>query len=138
MPTEKYVHGPEIRTHCQRIGRQFGLYDDALFHTEVTRLTWDEARTRWVIEASRGDQLTAQFVVLGTGPLSVPKLPGIPGIARPACSMGWSSGNDGGRRPFRARAPGFRPRSGGENAVQCAQCRRQAGGADGAESDQEA
>ena len=81
MPTEKYVHGPEILAHCQRIGRQFGLYDDALFHTEVTGLTWDDERTCWVIETSRGDRLTAQFVVLGTGPLSAPKLPGIPGIA---------------------------------------------------------
>ncbi len=78
MPTEKYVHGPEILAHCQRIGRQFGLYDDALFHTEVTGLAWDGGR--WVIATSRGDRLTAQFVVLGTGPLSVPKLPGIPGI----------------------------------------------------------
>jgi cation diffusion facilitator CzcD-associated flavoprotein CzcO len=80
MPTEKYVHGPEILTHCQRIGRQFGLYSDVLFHTEVTGLSWDEPRALWVIETSRGDRLTAQFVVLGTGPLSVPKLPGIPGI----------------------------------------------------------
>src|ERR1700745_4338377 len=80
MPSEKYVHGPEILAHCQRIGRRFGLYDDVLFHTEVTALNWDEAGARWVIETSRGDRLTAQFVVLGTGPLSVPKLPGIPGI----------------------------------------------------------
>jgi len=80
MPTEKYVHGPEILAHCERIGKQFGLYSDALFHTEVTGLDWDEARARWVIRTSRGDRLTAQFVVLGTGPLSVPKLPGIPGI----------------------------------------------------------
>jgi cyclohexanone monooxygenase len=81
MPTEKYVHGPEILAHCQRIGRRFGLYEDVLFHTEVTGLTWDEASEHWVIETSRGDRLTAQFVVLGTGPLSAPKLPGIPGIA---------------------------------------------------------
>jgi cation diffusion facilitator CzcD-associated flavoprotein CzcO len=80
MPTEKYVHGPEILAHCRRIARQFGLYDDALFHTEVTGLTWDEARGVWVIDTSRGDRLTATFVALGTGPLSVPKLPGIPGI----------------------------------------------------------
>ncbi len=80
MPTEKYVHGPEILAHCQRIARQYGLYDDALFHTEVTGLTWNEAASRWVIETSRGDRLTAQFVVIGIGPLSVPKLPGIPGI----------------------------------------------------------
>ena len=80
MPTEKYVHGPEILAHCQRIGRQYDLYDRALFHTEVTALTWDEARTAWIVETDRGDRLTAQFVVTGTGPLSVPKLPGIPGI----------------------------------------------------------
>ena len=78
MPTEKYVHGPEILAHCQRIGKKFGLYHDVLFHTEVTGLAWDGAR--WVISTSRGDRLTAQFVVLGTGPLSVPKLPGIGGI----------------------------------------------------------
>ena len=46
MPTEKYVHGPEILEHCQRIGKQYGLYDDALFHTEVADLEWDAARSR--------------------------------------------------------------------------------------------
>jgi cation diffusion facilitator CzcD-associated flavoprotein CzcO len=80
MPTEKYVHGPEILAHCQRIAVQFGLYDDALFHTEVTGLTWDETGSVWIIETDRGDRLTARFLVLGTGPLSVPKLPGIPGL----------------------------------------------------------
>ena len=80
MPTEKYAHGAEILAHCHRIGRQYGLYDDALFHTEVTDLTWDDAEGRWIITTDRGDRLTASFVTLGTGPLNVPKLPGIPGI----------------------------------------------------------
>ncbi|HEX3593438.1 MAG TPA: NAD(P)/FAD-dependent oxidoreductase [Pseudonocardiaceae bacterium] len=80
MPTEKYAHGPEILRHCQRIGKQYGLYDDALFHTEVTGLEWDAERSRWNITTNRGDRLTAQFVAMGTGPLHVPKLPGIPGI----------------------------------------------------------
>ena len=44
MPTEKYAHAPEILEHCQRIGKQYGLYDDALFHTEVTDLEWDDGR----------------------------------------------------------------------------------------------
>ncbi len=35
---------PEILEHCQRIGKQFGLYDNALFHTEVTDLEWDDDR----------------------------------------------------------------------------------------------
>jgi len=80
MPSEKYAHAPEILAHCQRIGRHFGLYGNALFHTEVVSLDWDEAQSRWTIRTNRGDAFTAQYVGIGTGPLHVPKLPGIPGI----------------------------------------------------------
>ncbi|MFG2071767.1 flavin-containing monooxygenase [Nonomuraea maritima] len=80
MPSEKYAHGPEILEHCRRIGKHYGLYDNALFHTEVLDLTWDERRSRWTIRTNRGDAFTAQFVAMGIGPLHVPKLPGIPGI----------------------------------------------------------
>jgi cation diffusion facilitator CzcD-associated flavoprotein CzcO len=80
MPTEKYAHGPEILAHCQHIGRHFDLYDNALFHTEVCELTWIEAKAHWSIMTNRGDAFTAQFVTMGTGPLHVPKLPGIDGI----------------------------------------------------------
>ena len=79
-PTEKYAHAPEILAQCRRIGEQYGLYDNALFHTEVTDLSWDEANSRWVIRTNRGDAFTASFIGLGTGPLHVPKLPGIAGI----------------------------------------------------------
>ena len=80
MPTEKYAHAPEILEQCQRIGKQYGLYENALFHTEVEDLRWDAASSRWVIKTNRGDEFTASFIGLGTGPLHVPKLPGIPGI----------------------------------------------------------
>jgi cation diffusion facilitator CzcD-associated flavoprotein CzcO len=80
MPSEKYAHAPEILAHCQRIGKQYGLYDNALFHTQVVSLDWDEANSRWMIRTNRGDAFTAQFIGMGTGPLHVPKLPGIPGI----------------------------------------------------------
>ncbi len=80
MPTEKYAHAPEILAQCQRIGKQFGLYDNALFHTEVKDLEWDDANKRWIISTNRGDRFTAQYLGMGTGPLHVPKLPGIPGI----------------------------------------------------------
>ena len=79
-PSEKYAHAPEILEQCGRIGRQFGLYDNALFHTEVEDLSWDDAAKVWVISTNRGDRFTASFIGLGTGPLHVPKLPGIPGI----------------------------------------------------------
>ena len=80
MPREKYAGAPEILEHCQRIGKQFNLYDKALFHTRVTRLSWDEGAGVWRVATDRGDNFTAQFVITGTGPLHVPKLPGLPGI----------------------------------------------------------
>ncbi|MES2723940.1 MAG: NAD(P)/FAD-dependent oxidoreductase, partial [Pseudomonadota bacterium] len=80
MPTEKYAHAPEILEQCQRIGKQYGLYENALFHTEVKDLRWDAGRSVWVIRTNRDDEFTASFIGLGTGPLHVPKLPGIPGI----------------------------------------------------------
>ena len=45
MPSEKYVHAPEILEHCRRIGRHYALYDDALFHTQVTDLRWKRRRS---------------------------------------------------------------------------------------------
>ena len=80
MPTEKYAHAPEILEQSRRIGRTFGLYDKALFHTRVDDIVWDETRSVWVITTDRGDKFTADYVATGTGPLHVPKLPGIPGL----------------------------------------------------------
>jgi cation diffusion facilitator CzcD-associated flavoprotein CzcO len=80
VPSERYVHAPEILEHCDRIAKQYGLHDNALFHTEVTGLEWDADGGRWIVRTNRGDEFTAQFVGIGTGPLHVAKLPGIPGI----------------------------------------------------------
>src|SRR3954453_4502579 len=66
MPSEKYAHGPEILEHSRRIGRQFGLYENALFHTRVTELEWDARHSRWIVRTDRGDAFTARFVTMGT------------------------------------------------------------------------
>jgi cation diffusion facilitator CzcD-associated flavoprotein CzcO len=80
MPSERYVHAPEILAHCERIARQYGLGENALFHTEVTDLEWDDAAAHWIVRTSRGDEFTSRFIGIGSGPLHVAKLPGIPGI----------------------------------------------------------
>jgi len=80
LPKEKYSHAPEILEHAQRIGRQFKLYDRTLFHTITKTLTWDEKDNRWHAHTDRGDELHARFVVMCSGPLNRPKLPGLPGI----------------------------------------------------------
>jgi cyclohexanone monooxygenase len=80
VPSKKYADGAEIREHCQRIGKHFGLYDSALFSTEVRTLRWDEAIKRWRITTNRDDDIRARFVVMANGSFNRPKLPGIPGI----------------------------------------------------------
>lgn len=80
MPSEKYAHAPEILAQCKRIGNQYSLYEDALFHTCVSSAEWQEKEGVWLIRTDRGDAFTARYLGMGTGPLNVPKLPGIPGI----------------------------------------------------------
>jgi len=80
IPREKYSFAAEIREHAQRIGKHYGLYDHALFQTEIREMRWDEARGRWTITTNRDDTLSARHVVTSSGPLNRPKLPGIPGI----------------------------------------------------------
>ena len=80
VPTEKYVHAPEILAHCHRIAEQYRLYEGALLSTEVTGIDWDAGRSRWMVRTNRGDELAARFLVMGNGPLHRPKLPGIDGI----------------------------------------------------------
>jgi cyclohexanone monooxygenase len=80
VPTRKYVYGPEIREHCERIGKHFDLYKSALFGTRIEALRWDEKIKRWHVLTDRGDDIRARFVIMGGGSHSKLKLPGIPGI----------------------------------------------------------
>lgn len=80
MPSKKFADGAEIFQHCRNIGKHFGLYDGALFSTQVRELIWDDATARWRISTDRGDDIRARFVVMAQGSYNRPKLPGIPGI----------------------------------------------------------
>jgi len=80
MPSKKFTDGHEIREYAQRIARDYKLYDNALFHTMVNSLRWDESSKRWRITTEQGDEINARFVIMANGLLNIPKLPGIPGI----------------------------------------------------------
>src|ERR1700722_18060043 len=80
MPSKKFADGLEIREYAQSIAKKYGLYQNALFHTLVTALRWDDAIARWRLSTDRGDDIRARFIVMAGGILNVPKLPGIPGI----------------------------------------------------------
>jgi cation diffusion facilitator CzcD-associated flavoprotein CzcO len=79
-PSAKYAPGEEIGAHLRRIGDEFGLYANTHFQTQVKGIRWSAPDERWMVNTDRGDEILARFIVLGSGPLHRPKLPGIPGL----------------------------------------------------------
>lgn len=78
MPTERYAAGDVIREQLQALARKFDLYENALFHTEVTAATWENGG--WMVETNRGDRFFSKFVIVAVGPTATIKFPAIPGI----------------------------------------------------------
>jgi len=80
MPKERYSYAPEILEHSRRIGEKFDLYRDACFQTQIKAITWSEEESRWIVTTNRDDTMRSRYVIMSSGPLNRPKLPGIPGI----------------------------------------------------------
>ncbi len=77
--SEKYATQPEILTYASHVADRFDLRKDMTFNTRVERAVLDEDAGRWVIHTDTGEAITAQFLIMATGCLSVPKVPDIPG-----------------------------------------------------------
>jgi cation diffusion facilitator CzcD-associated flavoprotein CzcO len=80
VPRWKYAPGAEIWQHARAIGEKFDLYRDACFQTQVIELRWVQEQAEWLVSTDRDDRIRATYVVVSSGTLSQPKLPGIPGI----------------------------------------------------------
>jgi cyclohexanone monooxygenase len=79
--TERYATQPEILTYLEHVADRFDLRRDIRFNTRVTAARFDTALGRWVVRTDRADEITAQFCVMATGMLSVPKTPDLEGLA---------------------------------------------------------
>ena len=82
IPKERYSFAPEIFAHAQRIGQRFHLYEKACFQTKIKEARWNDQAGRWTVTTDRGDVFKTRFVIMSSGPLNKPKLPGIPGIEK--------------------------------------------------------
>src|SRR3954469_2409939 len=96
----RYAPAQEIFEHCQRIGRQYDLYPHALFQTEIGEAVWDERAARWQVTTTRGDELSAHFLITAGGILHKAKLSAIEAIADSAVhafhAARWDYGYTGG------------------------------------------
>ena len=77
--TERYASQPELLKYANHVADRFDLQRDIQLNTKVTTATFDESANRWTVTTDRGDRVTAQFCVMATGCLSVPKDVDLPG-----------------------------------------------------------
>ena len=79
--TEKYAGQPEIFRYIRHVAERFDLRRDIAFNTRVQSANFDEKSGQWDLHTDTGLRVTAQFCVMATGALSIPRLPDLPGIA---------------------------------------------------------
>jgi cation diffusion facilitator CzcD-associated flavoprotein CzcO len=80
MPSQKFSDGWEIQAYARQIAEKYDFADKALFHTLTNGLHWDDTIGRWRVSTNRGDEIRARFVIIASGVLNMPKLPGVPGL----------------------------------------------------------
>lgn len=69
----------EIWDYLRHCADSYGLRPRIRFHHEVLAAAWDHPRRRWLVRTNRGE-LTGDVLVTGTGALSDPNIPDIPGL----------------------------------------------------------
>lgn len=78
--SNRYALQPEILAYANFVADRLDLRGDINFGTRVTAATYDEARQRWQVITDRAGTLDAQYLIMATGCLSVPKVPDLPGL----------------------------------------------------------
>ena len=80
--SEKYATQAEILRYANHVADRFDLRRDIRFATRVQRASFDEGSSRWQVETAQGEKFSAQFYIMASGCLSVPKHIDIPGAER--------------------------------------------------------
>ncbi|PRE10753.1 flavin-containing monooxygenase [Burkholderia gladioli] len=78
--TRTFARQPEIYAYLQRCAAKYGLEQHLRFRAEVTHARYDESRALWCVTLSDGSTLGAAQLISGTGQLSRPALPKLPGM----------------------------------------------------------
>ena len=77
-----YSGQAEIWSYLRRCADKYGVRPHIRFNTGMRRAEFDEAAGVWQVHTATGERLEARALVLGTGFLSTPSWPAIPGRER--------------------------------------------------------
>jgi cation diffusion facilitator CzcD-associated flavoprotein CzcO len=78
--TRSYARGRELKAYAEHCVDKYGLRPKIRFNTKLVGATFDDDDNLWRLDLDSGEQLTARFLVNGSGVLTTPKLPDIPGV----------------------------------------------------------
>ena len=78
--SEKYATQPEILRYLNHVADKHDLRRHITFDTRVERAWWDDDESVWHVRTQHDADITARFLVMATGCLSVPKEIDIDGI----------------------------------------------------------
>jgi cation diffusion facilitator CzcD-associated flavoprotein CzcO len=79
--SERYAPQEEILRYIQHVVDRFDLRRFIVFENRVIAMQRDDATGLWSLRTDTGRTYTARFVVMATGPLSLPRDPHFPGFA---------------------------------------------------------
>jgi len=80
--TQRYAGQAEILRYIEHVADRFDLLRDVRLSTRLAEAAFDEAEDRWSVATDAGDRLSARFLIMATGCLSLPRVPPIPGLER--------------------------------------------------------
>ena len=80
--SEQFAAQPEIWAYAKWVADKLDLRRSIQFETRATSVTYDDARRVWTVETDRGGVLDVTYLVMATGPLSIPKGLDVPGAER--------------------------------------------------------
>jgi cation diffusion facilitator CzcD-associated flavoprotein CzcO len=70
----------EIQSYLEQVQDDFTLVDNIRFNTEMVGATFNQFLGIWQVALKGGEHMQAKHLVLGTGPLHMPKKPNIKGL----------------------------------------------------------
>ncbi len=77
---ERYSEQPEILKYINHVATTLALREHFEFNTRVSSASFETATNTWRVGTEHGEQLTARFLIMATGCLSMPNWPKIAGI----------------------------------------------------------
>lgn len=79
--SEQFAAQPEILAYLNFVADRLDLRKSICFNTRVIRAEYREQSQTWFITTDSGDVFEADYCVMATGPLSIPKDPAFPGTS---------------------------------------------------------